>query len=76
MELIEGNDNPGLQADLFHGTSSLMTGFRNRWDGKDPGSTTGETYTATWTFDGVAKTGTVSGTSVTTSYTFTTTGVT
>ena len=41
MELIEGNDNPGLQADLFHGTSSLMTGFRNRWDGKDPGSTTG-----------------------------------
>src|SRR5206468_9510159 len=41
----------------------------------DPGSITGETYTATWTFDTATQAGTVSGGNVTTSRTFTATGV-
>jgi hypothetical protein len=41
----------------------------------DPGSTLGETYTATWTFDTATEVGIVSGTNVTATRTFTATGI-
>src|SRR5262249_24072661 len=36
----------------------------------DPGSTLGETYTATWSFDAASQAGSVSGTNVTATHTF------
>src|SRR5262249_978597 len=41
----------------------------------DPGSTLGETYTATWTFDAASQAGALSGTNVTATHTFTVAGV-
>jgi hypothetical protein len=34
--LWEGNEGIGLTGDNVHGTSNLMTAFRNYWNGRDP----------------------------------------
>jgi hypothetical protein len=34
--LNEGNDGIGLTADDIHGTTDLVTAFRNYWNGRDP----------------------------------------
>jgi hypothetical protein len=39
MLLIEGNIGQGLESDLFHGTSAMVTTFRNRFYGRDSGRT-------------------------------------
>jgi len=39
MVLIEGNVGQALESDLFHGTSAMVTTFRNRFSGLDTGRT-------------------------------------
>jgi hypothetical protein len=39
MVLIEGNVGQALESDLFHGTSAMVTSFRNRFSGFDTGRT-------------------------------------
>src|SRR6266849_234682 len=43
--LWEGNEGIGLTGDAIHGTSNLMTAFRDYWNGRDPtgGSSGGKT---------------------------------
>jgi hypothetical protein len=40
LDLFEGNEGSGLQADAIHGTHNLMTLFRNRFLGWETGKTT------------------------------------
>ena len=43
LNLYEGNQGPGFEADSIHGTHNLETVFRNQFDGHEPGKTSNTT---------------------------------